>query len=225
MIRTTLTLERLDKDGKLLERQEQESRSWLKHFFDLFYVQTAAILLAGVNDIGANPRTLAAGGFLGAGVEPFGHLQIAGTPGGTQTIVPTYSGTVGIWCYNTPQKGEDIGIVVGTGNLAVTPIQDALQTRVAHGEGAGALLYGGCELYGRTFANPNGQFTIRRYFTNVLGGNISIQEAGIYCIGVRSLTSNQYCYVFCIARDVVAPAVVVANTELLRVSYIIGITV
>jgi hypothetical protein len=222
MIKTILVLEKFSPDGKLLDKREQESRSWLKHFFDLFYTLTSQTLLAGINDVSAAPRTLSIGM---DSTEPFGHLQIASPAGGMGWCIPTYSGTPGIWTYITHQKGDDFGIVVGTGNLAVTPIQDALQTKVAHGEAAGQLLYGGVELYGLTFADPNGQFTIRRYFTNVLGGVISIQEVGIYGAGIRSLASDQYSYAFCIARDVVAPAVDVNNGEILRVTYVPQITV
>jgi len=210
MIRMKLILARFDKDGQLIERREQESKSWLKHLFDILYIlHNESVSLANVNDIGGNPREIV------YTPTPINALQVGAPPGNVN-----FPCMIGSACNKGEQIGQDFGIVVGTGNLAVTPIQDALQTKIAHGEGAGQLLYGGCELYGLTFANPNGQFTIRRYFTNVAGGAIAVVEAGIYA----SALTSALLYSFCIARDVFA-AVTVNNGEILRVTYVPQITV
>lgn len=209
MIRTKLILARFDKEGQLVERREQESGSWLKHFFDLLYPVHTLTTLASINDIGGVARTL------NQATYGLSHLMVGSTPGNVQLILPSATST-------TTYTGDFIGIQVGTSAVAVTPIQDALQARIAHGEAAGQLLYGGCELYGLTFVNPNGQMSIRRYFTNVLGGAISVQEVGIYSPGKTTVPDNR---IFCIARDVVAPAVTVNNGEILRVTYVPQITV
>lgn len=125
-------------------------------------------------------------------------------------------------CYSTPQKGEDIGIVVGTGGGGPATSDDKLATKILHGETAGKLLYGGTELYGLAFVGANGQFTIRRYFTNVLGGDIEVTEVGLYSPGFS--TTAKSCYLFCIARDVFAH-IHVLNTEILEVTYVPNITV
>jgi hypothetical protein len=224
-MKTTLILEKFSPRGDLLEKREQESRSWLKHFFDLLYPFLANLTLAGVNDITSTPRTL--GQPLGGIAYPVGTLVIGSPPGDVQAFSPTKAATV-TYCYGAQLKGEDVGIVVGTdagGPHAVTPIQDALVTKVAHGAGAGNLCYGGTELCALIFANPNGQFTIRRYFTNVLGGNISVAEVGMYSPAVPDPISGITAYIHCVARDVVAIPVVVANGEILRVTYVPAITV
>jgi hypothetical protein len=82
--------------------------------------------------------------------------------------------------------------------------------------------YGGCEVLVPAFAAPNGQFTIRRFFTNVSGGSWTINEVGVYALGTHY--SNE-CWSFCIARDLVSPGVAVNNNELLRVTYVPQITV
>jgi len=213
MIRTKLILARFDKDGQLIEQQEQESRSWLKHLFDLLYIlHNDSVPLANVNDTLGNPRTI-----VYKQSNPSNTLQVGAPPG--NVVFPGLYGASSVGGVN---RGENFGIVVGTNNLAVTPIQDALQTKIAHGEAAGQLLYGGCELYGLTFANPNGQFTIRRYFTNVLGGAIAVVEAGIYIWAIDTLNNPPFS--FCIARDVFA-AVTVNNGEILRVTYVPQTTV
>lgn len=218
MLKTLLILEKYSPDMTLLEKREQWSKSWLKHFFDLIYPLHCQSTLAGINDIGGAPRTLQAPD--GSNLQA--NLMVGSPPGNVQFLIPA-TNTASNWCSATPQKSDDIGIVVGTGAGAVTPTQDALQARIAHGEGAGQLLYGGCELYGLTFADPNGQFVIRRYFTNVLGGAITVQEVGIYSPAYS--TTMRACYIFCIARDVVAPGITVNNGEILRVTYTPQITV
>lgn len=213
MIRTKLQLTRFDKDGQLAEQKEQWSRSWLKHFFDILYIlQNDYVSLAGVKDISSTAREIQYRGIFDAAPT----LQIGGPPGNVGVLY-TYGDAI-----QSPLVGEYIGIVVGTNNLAVTPTQDALQAKIAHGEGAGQLLYGGTEVFGLTFANPNGEFTIRRYFTNVAGGAISVVESGIYAPAHIKTTFTPYS--FCIARDVFG-AVVVNNGEILRVTYIVQITV
>ncbi len=210
-LKAELELAVFDKRGILIHQQRQEVRSWLRHFFDLFYVQTYGAGL-NINDIGGAARAVI-----------FKHctLGVGAPPGAVLAAVPIWT-TIPAFPYLTPFAGEQLGIVVGTNNTVVAPTDNALYAKVAHGSAPTQLLYGGCELYGLTFVNPNGQFTIRRYFTNVLGGAITIQEAGIYSVGAISDTNA---YAFCIARDVVSPGVAVNDTELLRVTYVAQITV
>lgn len=221
MIKTKLILARFSHDGRLLERREQESKSWVRHFFDLLYPMAASTDLPAINDITPAARTLDAMDAPWA-QGPSPNLVVGSTPGNIQQLMNSGTAPVGYWCYDTPQKGEDIGIVVGTGGGGPAPSDDKLATKILHGEGAGALLHGGTELYGLAFAHPNGQFTIRRYFTNVLGGDIPVTEVGIYSPGMSTVNART-CYLFCIARDVFA-AVHVLNTEILEVTYVVQIT-
>ena len=105
--------------------------------------------------------------------------------------------------------------------MAVTPTDDKLVTKIAHGEAATQLLYGGTELYGLTYANPNVSFNIRRYFTNVAGGAINVTESGLYSPGY---SANVISYLFCICRDVFG-AVTVNNGQILVVVYTVQTTV
>lgn len=82
--------------------------------------------------------------------------------------------------------------------------------------------YGGTEVLSPIFSDPNGEFTIRRYFTNSSGVSITVNEVGIQAVGED--TSNAG-YAFLIARDIVSPGVAVADTEILRATYVPQITV
>jgi hypothetical protein len=81
--------------------------------------------------------------------------------------------------------------------------------------------YGGCELINLIFSDPDGEFTIRRYFTNNSGVSITVEEVGIQVMGED--TSNDG-WVFLIARDLTG-GIAVADTEILRVTYVPQITV
>ncbi|MBA7552362.1 hypothetical protein ES705_44923 [subsurface metagenome] len=83
--------------------------------------------------------------------------------------------------------------------------------------------YGGCELVGITFVNPDGEFTIRRYFTNASGALITVEEVGMYAGGTLYGTVPG-AWAFLIARDLTG-GVAVAGGEILRVTYVPQITV
>lgn len=89
------------------------------------------------------------------------------------------------------------------------------------GQSDGELEYGGCELINLSISDPNGEFTIRRYFTNHCGNTITIEEVGIYAAGE---SDENKAYSFLIARDVVSP-IEVADGQILRVTYVPQITV
>lgn len=220
-INVILTLEKRDAiSGNLIERISQPSRSWTRHFFDLLYEEVGDVVntLSNINDITSTGRTL---GNTANSNNCFPNLMIGCPPGNVTAMIPAVGDSSRqMWCNNTPYAGDSFGLVIGTGNTAVTPTDDKLVTKIAHGEGAGQLLYSGTEVYGLTFANPNGSFNIRRYFTNVAGGNITMQECGLYSPGVTGTSA----YIYCICRDVFG-AVSVANGQILSVVYTVSITV
>ena len=215
MIKTYVTIERRNSKGDILEKRTQESHSWLKHFFDLWYPQLGGGSLSAIYDITATPHNLVNSGEA--------NLIVGSPPGYSSFFLP------GGGFYNNDGPchliGQNVGIVIGTDNTAVTPQDNALAAKIPHGEETGEILYGGTELFGLSFANPNGSMNIRRYFTNMLGGNLSVAECGIYSPGLESNYPRHYGYYYCICRDVVSPAVVVANGEILSVVYTVTITV
>lgn len=216
---TTLRVRRLDHEFRELERHEQLSRSWLKHFFDLFYINLAFATnsLAGVNDVGSTPRNLVA-----SIKDPPCGLNVFSTAGGTLQV-PLSTNGPSTWAnLGILYDGSWYGIQVGSNATPVTPLNDALNTRIAHGVAAGTLMYsGGTEVYDIAFADPNGSFKIRRYFTNHSLGDVTVRETGIYSPGEYSDRTVER---FCICRDVPV-AVTVHDTELLEVVYTINITV
>lgn len=218
MIKTTLDLKR-SKEGQLLEKRSQPSRSWVKHFFDLMYCPVSRLQAGTINDTGGAARLLDA---IASG-SPLSHLNIGAPAGGIGCTFYEKWNSSGV-DVDVKINGDQWGLVVGTDNTAVTPAQDALIAKIAHGGAAGQLLYGGTELYGLAFADPNGEFKIRRYFTNLLGGDIAVQEVGIYSPAILVVSGDNF--IFMIARDVIAAGgITVSNGEILEATYTVQITV
>ncbi len=217
-IKGKLDLYRLDKNYRLLEHREQPMRSWTLNLFKLLYSQfqfANAGSIISVTDYNGWARNVSFNNNLW-----LGHLAVASPGGGSYMCLPVY--------YQGNESvefaiGERVGIVVGTDGTAPAPTNYQLGARITHGNGAGyQLYYGGTEVYGLTYAHPNASFNIRRYLTNASGGSINIQEVGIHASGVVNTSEGR---MFLIARDVVSPAVAVADGEILSVVYTVQITV
>jgi len=230
MLTVKLILERLDREGRLLEKREQLSKSFTIGLIELLYVAHAQISSGSpysMTDIGGTPRDVDS---LAASVNnkhAKGTLIMGAPPGNSQQFLfpggdTSYATDPARVC----EEGNKLGIQAGTGSVAVTPTDTELATRINHGRSAGQLEYGGCELIGIAFSDPDGEFTIRRYFTNASGGSITVNEVGIHAVGSDGTTGvNAGAWSFLVARDVVAPGVAVANGEILRVTYVPQITV
>ena len=223
--KTYLEIDLHAKNGKLLKHHRQESRSWTKHFFDLLYepLGNATNSQASINDISGTGRALPATGSYG----DLPNLMLSAPGGGGGFVIPAScsNGSSGGFACGTPfYTGDSFGVQIGTGNTAVAPTDDHLTARIAHGESAGQMDYGGCELAGYTASGSNVSFVIRRYFTNVAGGSIGVQETGIYAVGEQSNGSPGAAYPFCICHDVVV-TVTVTNGQILVVTYTLQTTV
>ena len=224
-MKATLVIERLDKDSRVLERRELPSHSFVKGFIGLLYLMHGKVLAASpyampdINNASKNLDTDPSGW----SKRPKGTLMTGAPGGGGVLTVPL---TISAEISYDVVESEKIGIVVGTGVNAVAPTDYALQTRVVHGRAGGQLEYSGCGLLNFLIAGAVVSFDLVRYFANNSGGPITINECGIYSVGTgTTVQGSQYAWSFCSARDLVAPGVAVAHTELLRVTYTISTTV
>lgn len=224
-MRTRLKLRTYNQKGESVLRYDDWAHSWTKHLCDIFYIlfEPVAADLVNINDITGAARTIKAAALSNSMI---GNLQVKSCCGGQlEAVVGNNVTDDETFNYLSPLLGELQGIVVGTDNTAVTPQDDAMGAIINHGEAAGEFLYGGTEIYGLTIAGANGSFVIRRYFTNVSGGGITVEEVGIYSPACTSGgTVPRYTNQFCIARDVTG-GVAVADTEILEVTYTVQITV
>ncbi len=108
-----------------------------------------------------------------------------------------------------------LGIVVGTGSGAEDIDDYQLGTRILHGITSGTLQYG---IQGWTDPATSGSdayFTLTRTFTNGSGGDITVNEIGIYAYNAT--------YIHCIARDLTG-GVLIANGSSKTVTYTLTVT-
>ena len=110
------------------------------------------------------------------------------------------------------------GIVVGTGDTAVTNTDYQLETQIANGTGAGQLTYGSVTVGGAAVVGANVDLEVKRTFTNGSGDTITVTEAGIYVEFAGS-------YYHCIIRDVLAAGIDVPDKCSLSIIYTLRTTV
>ncbi len=97
----------------------------------------------------------------------------------------------------------------------------------AVGRSQGEFEHGGTMVGNLVIADPNASMDITKFFVNNSGGAIDIAEVGIQSFSWQSGNggNGNQAQPILIARDVVGPAVTVANTEILLVTYTPQITV
>lgn len=74
---------------------------------------------------------------------------------------------------------DTTGILVGTGTNAPANDDYTLQTKIAHGSGAGQLVHGTANVSCPTIVGANVDMVISRPFTNASGGSITVREVGV----------------------------------------------
>ena len=126
--------------------------------------------------------------------------------------------TDAITAFKCNAAGADVdnGLVVGTGTTAVATTDYKLVTRIAHGNGAGQLSYEAMNLdTALTVDGTTHRFLIYRQFTNNSGGDITVEEIGLY--------TDCGSFDLCIDRSLSTKSIVNGNTA--RLTYTISITV
>jgi hypothetical protein len=192
-----------DKNGKLLERRQFKSHSWLRQFIDwlrmcALQLQTGStVYTMTINDITNTART----------------VPITST---------TYAGG---FCmgYNAPANTSAYGLVVGSGDTPNSTTTYALASQIVHGSGSGQLVHGATTV--ETVTNPSGgdfQFRVIRTFTNNSGASVTVKEIGIYGNLIDTGASNRS---FCIARDVLPSPSSIPDGATMTLRYITKITV
>ncbi|MCD6132244.1 MAG: hypothetical protein J7J61_09105 [Candidatus Hydrothermae bacterium] len=203
MLTAEITLEKYDKNGQLLQSIKHKSRSFLKQFIQFIEAMTRQANTTGT-DITGTARTI----YGSSGYSPARNLFC--TPGAAHGYADSQ---------RVRGRGDEVGIVVGSGTTAVAPDDYKLETQIAHGTGTGQLIYLGCGLKPVVVSAPDAYMDLVRFFENQSGGDVTINEVGIYAVD-----GYDY-YQFCICRDVLATSVTVANGELLKVRYRIKVSV
>lgn len=119
--------------------------------------------------------------------------------------------------------GELYGIVVGQDTTAETFEDYAMLSRIQHGSAAGELVYNQHNTITPAYNAATKTWTVNRgrYFNNNSGGDITINDIGMY--NALRIGGSEYEY-FLHCRDVLGTAVVVPDAGQVLVSYIHTLT-
>lgn len=120
-----------------------------------------------------------------------------------------YSGLTRMRCIS--DGSNTTGIVIGSGNTPMELDDRDLDDRIIHGSDPGELLY---QVSNGARDPNNRQCVFDRVFENASGGDVTVREATLCC---SANTGNNNSVV--IARDVLDSDVVVADTDILTVTY------
>jgi hypothetical protein len=191
------------KGGEEVYHHREEGHSWVRNAYNLMFSVMA--------DAGGDDSNLFGAGQMSAKVTTGG---IAHSSSGVPYRLS--GNTTGTGFVHT-QTNNSYGIQVGTGNAAFSAEQNVLDALVPYGSGAGQLFYG---LMGATSCVYDSQTKtwtakIQRIFENTSGGSITIAEVGLTWYGYMFKAANTYL----MARDVLGTPVVLADGEVLRVTY------
>ena len=152
-----------DKDGKVTDHRLMRSRSFVRQFLELLWIQAyqiPEIAPYNMRDTSNALQDICEGG-----------LSFAA------------DGGVGVVTH---------GIIVGTGTTAPTIDDYAIETIIAHGTGAGELQYGAVTFGAPASDATTSQFTITRNFANGSGGAITGNEVALYVKGFKYNTTYYF---------------------------------
>lgn len=178
-----------DKDGKVTDHRLMRSKSFVRQFLELLWVQTYQIPeLApySVRDTANALQDICEGGY-------------------------TFDATAAI-------GDVTHGIIVGTGTTAPTINNHVIETLIDHDAApptGGRLQYGAVAFGAPASDATTSQFTITRDFANASGGAITVNEIALY---VRAF-DGAAAYYFMIIRDVIAGGIAVPDGQTLTVNY------
>ena len=143
-----------DKDGKVTDHRIMRSRSFVRQFLELLWIQAfqvPEVAPYSLRDTGNVLRDICESGLIFA------------SDGGTGIVTH--------------------GIVAGTGTVTPTINDYALGTPIAHGVAAGQLQYSAVTFGAPASDATTSQFTITRNFANGSGASITVNEIGLYVKG------------------------------------------
>jgi len=113
------------------------------------------------------------------------------------------------------------GIVIGTGDTAVTISDNKLEAQIAQGTGAGQMYHYVCTVADASVSGSDCSFTLTRVIGNQTAATIVVKEIGIY-IGGHDGTTTRF---FLGVRDVLASSISVPAGGAITVVYTIKVSV
>ena len=190
-----------DRNGKLLRSLRGNSKSLLKNF--MLWLRQWFTIYSGAS---------------------YAENWTATTTGGTTATFP-YNKTScqGVWGYLGGSTGNaTVGIVVGSGDTAVTPDDYTLASKINHGTEAGQLLHEEQTVEAVQVSGNEVSFRVTRTFTNNSGGDVTGKELGMMLSITDQSGGGKR---LLLLRDVLESAITVQDGKALTVRYTFKVTV
>jgi len=181
-----------DKDGKVVERRVQKSRSFVRQFLELLFMQFQAM--------------------------PYNDNIVIRN---TSNVLVDVAATNLTFACEANAADDSYGIVVGTGTNTPTINDYALQTQIAHGVGTTQMQYGDVAFGLPTNDASMSQMTVTRDFAanaNITVYEIGLYVIGRY-FKQDARAGDHWDGVFCVIRDVIPAGILVASGQTLTVNY------
>ncbi len=185
-----------DKNGKLISKHRQVSKSLLKNF---------ALALKGIM----------------AGSVQSKNVNLKDTSGTSRAYPYMSTSTLYLLAVNAGQGNQGYGILVGSGTTPVSRDDYKLVSQIAHGSDVGQLSYGAVTVEDPDGTPPDTVFRVIRTFTNNTTESITVSEIGL---AFYEYDASAYTLCFLIARDVLSTSQSVPSGATLTVRYIFKVT-
>lgn len=193
-----------DKEGRVTERREQQSKSFLRQFLDLLILQGSQVPVLHpmkVKDTSDNDVDVHASGKTLAADAPDSDTLVEGT-----------------------NYGDVYGIQVGKGTTAPTITDCVLETKIARDDGthpADTMHYGGMTFGAPTSDGTTSHFTCTRDLANQTAGTITVNEIGLVVLAITWDTKivDLIQYYILIIRDVITDGIAVPAGQTLTINY------
>jgi hypothetical protein len=207
-------------DGSIVHHHKQRSHTWVRNAYNHLFSQLAGRSavdstfgagLLSIKDTGGTVRYSDLSGIA------FSNQTINSTQVRWELPTATYN-----YGYMSPATSDDYGIVVGSGTTAYDFEQYKLTTLIVNGTGAGQLSYAESEANTDSYDVPSKTFTVTlvRYMNNNSGGNVDVNEVGLYARGTALYgVYNDWCQ----SRDLLASTITIPTTGQLKTQYTIAL--
>jgi len=123
--------------------------------------------------------------------------------------------------FGAPVNDDTKGLRVGTGTTTVTPTDYELASKIAHGSGAGQMVYGAMTWEAVEVVGNVSRFRVSRVFTNNSGASITVREIGGALYQTDSGAVARYLLYL---RDVLASPSTVPDGASITVRYRFSVT-
>ena len=152
-----------DKNGKVTSHKVMRSKSFVRQFLELLWVQMYQIPESA-------PHSIRDTSNVAQDIQESCHSYNCKAASGDTTL----------------------GIIVGTGNTAPTIDDYAIETLIAHGVAVGQLQYSAVTFGAPASDATTSQFTITRNFANGSGNSITVNEVALYVEGYKYPTEQKF---------------------------------